>query len=194
MSAITLESLGFSQEELQTRVIEKLCQDILRSVGFDYDGDREVDVDSQFSKTVEKRTKEHIDATINALAEKHLLPNVTTFIENLTLQATTQWGEKRGEKITFIEYLTQRAEAYMSEQVNFEGKSKGESGGYSWSGTQTRITHLVNKHLHYSIEMAMKNALQIANSAIAKGIEETVKLKLAELSNTLSASVQVKGK
>lgn len=190
MSAITLESLGFSQKELQERVVEKLCEQVLRSVGYDEDGD-EIDVDSKLSQTIEKRVKAHIDATINGLAEKHVLPNVATYIENLTLQATNKWGERRGEKVTFIEYLTQRAEAYMQEEVNYEGKPKG-TDSYSWHGTQTRLTHMVNQHLHYSIETAMKSALQIANSAIAKGIEETVKIKLGEVTASLKVSTEVK--
>jgi hypothetical protein len=38
----------------------------------------------------------------------------------------------------------------------------------------------------------MKNALQIANSAIAQGIQETVKLKLEEISKKLKTSVEIK--
>jgi hypothetical protein len=190
MSAITLESLGFTQEELQERVIERLCQQVLQSTGYDEDGE-EYSTDSKLAKTLERRVKEHVDLTINAMGEKHVLPNVGTYIENLTLQATNKWGERTGAKVTFIEYLTQRAEAYMAEEVNFEGKPKG-SDSYNWKGTQTRLTHMIHQHLHYSIETAMKNALQIANSAIAEGIEKTVKLKLAEISGSLKTTVAIK--
>lgn len=192
MTAITLESLGFTQEQLQERVVEKLCQQVLTSVGYDHESDIEFDVKSAFAVTIEKRVKAHIDDTINAMAEKHILPGVSDFIENLTLQATNQWGEKRGQKITFIEYLTQRAEAYMQEKVDFQGKSKGESGSYNWSGAQTRVTHLVHQHLHYSIENAMKDAMRVATSAISTGIQETVKTKLAEISQTLKTKVELK--
>lgn len=191
MTAITLESLGFTQQELQERVVDQLCKQILQSVGYDYDNDEEMDVDSKFAKTVEKRTKEHIDATINAMAEKHILPNVSAFIENLVLQNTNEWGEKRGQKVTFIEYLTQRAEAYMQEKVDFQGNAKGRDS-YNWNGTQTRLTHMVEKHLHYSIENAMKQSLQIATSAISTGIQETVKVKLSEIATQLKTSVSVK--
>jgi predicted metal-dependent hydrolase len=190
MSAITLESLGFSQEELQERVVGRLCEQVLQSTGYDEDGD-EYSVDSKLAKTLERRVKEHVDATINAMAEKHVLPNVSTYIENLTLQTTNRWGERQGKPVTFIEYLTQRAEAYMQEEVDFQGKPKG-ADSYSWKGTQTRLTHMVHQHLHYSIESAMKDALQIANSAIATGIQETVKRKLAEVSAALKAEVKTK--
>lgn len=189
MNAITLESLGFTQEELQERVVAKLCEQVLRSAGYDEDGD-EYSVDSKLAKTLERRVKEHVDVTINGMAEKHVLPNVSTYIENLTLQATNRWGERNGTKLTFIEYLTQRAEAYMQEEVDFQGKPKG-ADSYSWKGTQTRLTHMVHQHLHYSIESAMKTALQTANSAIATGIQDTVKLKLAEITKSLQTTVKV---
>ena len=188
---LTIESLGFTKEELQERVVERLCQQILTGVGYDEDGD-EFQVESRFAKTVESRCREHIDTTINTLAEKHILPNVAAYVENLTLQETTKWGEKVGKPVTFLQYLTGRAEAYMQEKVDFQGKGKGESGGYSWSGTQTRLTHLVESHLHYSIESAMKDAMQTANSAIAIGIQETVRVKLAEVAQSLKVSAKVK--
>lgn len=189
---LNLESLGFTKEELQERVIARICTQLLDGVGYDED-DNEFTTASQFHRQMRTSIKEKIETTINAIAEREVLPNVTSYIENLTLQETNRWGEKTGEKVTFIEYLTRKAEAYMQEKVNFDGKSKEENGnGYSWSGTQTRITHLVHQHLHYSIENAMKDAMKIANSAIATGIQETVKTKLAEISTTLKVGVTSK--
>jgi hypothetical protein len=187
--SLDIESLGFTKEELQERVIDRICKDLLQSIEYDEDGG-EYPTSSQFKDAIDRRVKERIEENINAIAEKHVLPNVSNYIENLSLQETTKWGEKRGEPVTFLEYLAQRAEAYMQEKVSYDGKSKGEAGGYSWSGTQTRLTYLVEKHLHYSIETAMKNALAIANSAIATGIQETVKLKLAEVSQALKVNVK----
>lgn len=185
-----LAELGFTKEELQQRVVDQIAAQVMVGTFSDEEGE-EFKSDSAFAKTLDKHVKKKVDDTINALAEKHILPNVASYIENLTLQATNQWGEKRGTPVTFIEYLTQRAEAYMQEQVNFEGKTKGENDSYSWRGAQTRISHLINKHLHYSIENAMKDAMKIATSGIAKGIEETVRAKLAEVSQQLKTEVKV---
>lgn len=187
-----LQELGFTKEELQERVIDKIVQRVMNSTEYNYDSDSEYLGDSQFARDLQKRVKEQIDASINDLAAKHVLPNVAKYIEELTLQTTNQWGERVGTPVTFIEYLTQRAEAYMTEKVSFDGKAKTEANGYSWNGTQTRITYLVHQHLHYSIETAMKQALQIANSAIASGIQETVKQKLGEISSSLKVSVATK--
>jgi hypothetical protein len=187
---ITLDSLGISKEAIEQKLIEHLAQELLTEIEYDYDDDSEYRARSQLAKKLDALVKQHIDATINALAKKHILPNVAGYIENMTLQTTNQWGEKKGSPVTFIEYLTQRAEDYMQEKVSFDGKSKAESSGYSWNGTQTRITHLVHQHLHYSIETAMKQALQIATSGIATGLQETVKTKLAEVSQKLKVEVK----
>jgi hypothetical protein len=188
---VTLESLGISKDAIEQKLIEHLAQELLTEIQYDYNDDSEYRARSSLAKKLDALVKNHIDTTINALAEKHVLPNVSSYIENLTLQTTNQWGEKKGAPVTFIEYLTQRAEDYMQEKVSYDGKSKSESGPYSWNGTQTRITHMVHQHLHHSIETAMKQALQIATSGIATGLQETVKTKLAEVSQRLKVEVKM---
>ncbi len=77
----------------------------------------------------------------------------------------------------------------MTEKVDSSGKTKEESGSYSFSGTQTRVAHMIHRHLHFNIETAMKEALATANGSIVKGLEETVKLKLAEIAKALKVTV-----
>ena len=190
--SIDLKALGFTQEELQERVIERIANSVLTETAFNFDGEYEFQKESEFKRSLDTLVKERIDTKINELAERFVLPNVSEYIETLTLQKTNRWGEKTGEPITFIEYLTQRAKDYMQEHVNYEGKTKEESGGYSWNGKQTRITHLIEKHLHYSIEKAMKDALSVATGEIAKGIHETARLKLNEIAASLKVQTTIK--
>ena len=192
MNAVTLESLGFTKEDLQERLVERLAEQILSGKSFDEDGEEFYD-DSQFKKQLEERLRKHVGETINSIAEKHVLPNVTSYIENLVLQTTNKWGEKQGTPVTFIEYLVQRAEAYIQEEVNYEGKGKGEKDSYNWNKHTTRIAYLINAHLQYSIETAMKQALKVANESIAGGIEQAVKIKLQDVLNSIKVGVQVKG-
>lgn len=188
---IDLQTLGFSQEELQERVVERICDQLLTSMDYNPDSDEEQPVASRFQNAVKDLIKKRIDTTIAALAERYVLPNVAQYIEDLTIQQTNEWGEKRGAPVTFIEYLVQRAQAYMREEVNHDGKAKGESDSYGWSGSkQTRITYLIHKHLQYSIETAMKDALQVATGEVARGIHETARHKLNEIAASLKVSVQ----
>ena len=186
-----MEEIGLTKEDVQERVIERMCDKLMGELC--PADDEEPQGRSIFLRTkLDAEIKDRIDEAVVALADKHVLPGVTAMIEDLTLQETNSWGEKTGKKTTFVEYLVQRAEAYMTEKVNYEGKSQNETRGYSWTGTQTRITHMVHEHLHYSIETAMKQALKDANSSICKGIEEAVKIKLAEALQGLKTTVQTK--
>lgn len=184
-----LKDLGFTQKELQSKVVDRISEKLMTRDSCDENGDLWVK-SSEFKTALETRIKEGIDAAINKLAEEHLLPNVAKQVEEMCLQSTNEWGEKKGEPLSFTEYLIARAERYLAEKVDYDGNSKSEKGGYSWSGTQTRITHLVEKHLHYKIESAMKKAVQEANDVITKGITETVKIKLAEINAKLKITVK----
>ncbi len=191
MAEFSIESLGFTKEELEQRLIDRIADQMLNELRHDPDGD-EWYVTSPFAKKLNEAVKARIDEGIAVIAEKYIFPNAETYIENVTLQATNQWGEKKGDPVTFKEYMAKRAEEYLTEKVSYEGKSRDEANGFSWSGTQTRITYMVGKHLHYSIESTMKEALKNANSAIAKGIQETVKLKLEEVAASLKVGVTTK--
>lgn len=190
---LDLNSLGFTQEELQERVVERICDQLLTSIDYNPDSDEEQPVASRFQNAVKDLVKKRIDETVASLAERYVLPNVSQYIEELTIQSTNEWGEKKGAPVTFIEYLVQRSQAYMREEVNHDGKAKAEADSYGWSGSkQTRITYLIHKHLQYSIETAMKEALAVATGEVARGIHETARLKLNEIAATLKVSVQTK--
>lgn len=136
------EALGISKKELQDRVVDRLCSEI---------------TDDLYTK-LQKQTQEYADKKVADLANKHVFPNINALIEDLTLQKTNQWGEKVGEKVTFIEYLIKQAEAYMNEPLDSQGKTR-EENPFQWQKKQTRIMYLINNHLHNSIESAMKNAI-----------------------------------
>jgi hypothetical protein len=113
-------------------------------------------------------------------------------LEALTLQETNRWGEKVGKPVTFIEYLVHRAHAYITEEVDHYGKSKAESNDHYWRGSQTRITHLIHQHLQYNIQTAMERVLKDANSQIATGIAEAVKIQLQQLLEKIKPAVVTK--
>lgn len=187
---ISIDALGITKEELAERVVKRIAEQMLSHFYSDPDGD-ETDEPTEFRRVIEKRVTARIDEAVDQIAAKNVLPNVGEYVENMCLQETNKWGEAKGKKLTFIEYLIARAEAYLTEKVSFEGKAKGEDH-FSWKGTQTRVAYLVHKHLQYSIETAMKAALQDANSAIVGGLEETIKIKLDEIRRQLKVTVKTK--
>lgn len=185
-----LELLGFTREELQDRVVTRLCDSLMHTESGDDEG-RCFIGDSDFARKLNEQVKKLIDAEVVTLADKHVKPHIETMFADLVMQETTKWGEKKGEPLTFIEYLTKRADAYYTEEVNHSGKTKSEDS-YNWTRATTRGAYMIDKHLQYSIETAMKNALANANSAIVGGLKDAVTIKLEEVAKALKVSVTTK--
>lgn len=186
--AVDLELLGITKEELQERVINKICADLLTSYLYD-DDDEKASRPNRFSEKLKKAVTDQIDRKVNALADKKLKPKISETIESLCLQETNKWGEATGKKLTFTEYLVKAAESYLTEEVNHDGKSKREDSWSSWKAYGTRISYLVHKYLHFSIETAMKEAVGNANKTIAEGLEKACKIKLDEIRQKLEVKI-----
>lgn len=189
-----MEALGLTQEELRKQVINQITDKLMGDqlhVGIEGE---DIWRDSPFARALDKRVKEHMDSTIETLFKAHVLFKVEELITGITLQKTNDWGEAKGEPLTFVQYLIQRAEKYMTEQVNHEGVSKGQNHYGSWSAHATRLTHLVEKYLHYHIEQAMKTIVAKGNETLVKGIEETVKIKLGEIAKSMTVELTTKRK
>jgi hypothetical protein len=184
---LTLESLGLTKEELQERVVEAIVRNVLRTTHYGPD-EEECDQDSTFKATLDKAVKERINEAITAVADRHVQPRLEEYLANIVFQETNRWGESKGERITFLEYLSKKAEAYITEQVSWDGKAKGEDS-YNWSGKQTRLTYMVHKHLHDHMETVIKTALGEANKTIGVALVDTCKLKLNEVVGKLKIEV-----
>lgn len=191
MSNITLESLGLTKDEITERIITRICAELLETPTFDEDGEPDGAQTTAFAKLLQKKVVERTDKAVEEIAGRNVLPNVAAYVEGLCLQQTNTWGEKVGTPVTFVEYLTQRAETYLHEKVDHNGKGKSEES-YNWNGKQTRLTYLVHEHLQYTISTAMKEAVSIVNKAIVPALTETVKAKLGEIQTQLSVTAKTK--
>ena len=187
--ATDLEALGFTKEEIAERVIDRITASILTTGATDEDG-YGYEVPSEFKRDLDKAVKARIDAEVTRIGDEHILPHIADLIDGVTLQQTNQWGEAKGEPVTFTEYLVERAEAYMTEPVDYNGKTKKESGNFSFSAKGTRVAYMIDKHLHYAIDTAMKKALADANATIAKGLNESVRTAIKNL--TVNVKTEVK--
>lgn len=188
-----LQELGLSQDEIRQRVIDKMADELFTSAQTGEDGETAYYRESELKKDLDKLVTQRIDQKIGQLFEQHCAPHVEKQIEEIVLQETNSWGEKSGKSkpIGIIEYMVQRIDHFITEQVDYRGKSKREANDYGWSGKTTRIAFMINDHLQYSVESAVKQALQTANSQIAQGIEEAVKVKLQEVLKNVKCDVKI---
>jgi hypothetical protein len=179
---ITLDELGLTKEQLQEMVVEKISNDLL----IDEEG-----FYSAFHREAKSRIEKQIESSINSLCERFVMPNVNEMVESLSLQATNRWGEKKGEALTFTEYLVHRAEKWMSEMVDHSGKDK-QAGGHGWRARQTRLAHMIHEHLYHRISRVMAEAIGDANAQLGEAIVETVKVQLEDIKRRLSVKVESK--
>lgn len=184
----TFELLGITQEEIQQKVVDAAVERLMTTVYTDEEGD-EYPRRSDWTKRVEDAVLEAIDARVDAIAMEHVEPAIGELIDDCVLQRTNEWGDKKGEPLTFTEYLVQRADGWLQAKVDFNGQSKGQ-GSYGWRPNGTRVEYLIDKHLQYHIKGAMEKALAKANESIAGGIQEAIKVKLAEILNGINVSVK----
>jgi hypothetical protein len=188
-----LEVLGMTQEEIQERVIDRMVEQIMTEETSYYDEDTGKSYketrQSQMERQLRKLVQSRIDAQVTAVADEHLAPRIREIIESTKLQETTKWGEKKGEPLTFIEYLVTRAEVYLKEQVNERGETRADRD-YNWNGVQTRLAFLVHSDLHKAIQSAVSDAIGNAHKLFATSLQDMVNAQLTEIAGKIKLSVQ----
>lgn len=187
MGGIDLSALGLKPEDFMDRIVDGAVEALLSQRWVDED-DRESTRASEFKQKIEKRITETVERKIDSIFEKYILPNVHTYVNDLVLTETNQWGEKKGVPKTFVEYLVDRANAYIQEDVNYQGKSKSQDH-FNWSKSTTRIAFLVHEHIQYSLDRAIKQILQDANNSVAGGLKKAFEMKLEELKASIRVEV-----
>ena len=191
MDINTLKALGISPEELGSRIVDQAVETLLNTTGFNPDTEEETRYESRFKREIEARVKQAVDDKIAALAAVHLVPRVGEMIESANMQKTNGYGEPKGEPMTFKEYIACRAEAYMSENVNYHGKSKAEDGdSYNWRSEGPRLTVLMRNHIRDTLEVAAKAAVNDVNKVIADNIGKAAKQAIAQAGAAIKVSVQ----
>lgn len=190
MDAKMLETLGITKEDLIERIVGRAVNEMLSSSGFDPESDSDVSYESKFQRAIQERVQKAVDLKISQIAEIHLIPKVGQIIENLNLRRTNNYGEPKGEPMGFVEYIASRADAYMSETVNSDGKSKEESSGSFWRGSNTRVAHLVRCYIQSTLESHAKAALKDVNAVIVKGFEKAARDAITAAASAVKITVQ----
>ena len=192
MDIKTLEALGLDAETLGNRIVDQAVDALLYSKGFNPDDDAEVTYESRFKQHIDKRIQAAVDTKISEIAEMNIIPKVGEIISSTSLQETNIYGEVRGPKLTFIEYLAHRAETYMSEMVDSNGKSKTEANEYNWRSCGPRLSVLMRLCIREHLERAARAAITDVNKAIAKNIEDAAREAIAAAANSIKVNVSAK--
>ncbi len=190
MDIATLKALGISPEELGERIVEQCVEALLNSTGFNPETEEETRYESKFKKEIQARIQKAVDEKIAALAAVHLIPRVGEMIESADMRKTNGYGEPKSPPMTFKEYIAHRAEAYMSENVNYHGKSKEEDNdSYNWRSEGPRLTVLMRGYIRDTLEKHAKAAVTDVNKVIAKNLEKAALDAITAAAAALKVSV-----
>ena len=194
MDINTLKALGLDTEELGNRIVDQAVEALLNTTGFNPDTEEETRYESRFKREIEKRIQQAVDEKIAALAAVHLIPRVGEMIESANLRRTNQYGEPKGPAMTFIEYIVQRAEAYMSEDVDFHGQSKADleaknESTYNWRNCGPRLTVLMRRYIQDTLEKHAKAAITDVNQVVAKNIENAARSAISAAAANLKVGI-----
>ena len=173
--SIDLNELGFKKEEILQRVVDQVSKAVLNDVGYDFETGDYCDFNSEFKKKIVKKIEDYVDLKFNNLAEKHVIPKISEFIDNLKLMETNKWGQKKGEEKTFVEYIVLKVENYFTQKVN----KKGEPSNYDHD--QPRFIAMFNELFDRKITFAIEQSMESINGYIKGGITEAIRIKLEEI-------------
>lgn len=194
MDIETLKALGISPEALAERIIDQAVERLLSYTGFDEDGEETGSYASQFRKEIEERVQAAVDLKISALAADHIVPRVGEMIEKVDMRETNRYGEPVSPPMTFKEYIAHRAEAYMTEDVDFNGQSKADleaknESTYNWRNSGPRLSVLMRNYIHESLAKAAQGAVSDVNKVIAKNLEQATLSALKKATENLKVSI-----
>ena len=194
----TCEQIGMDQAELQERVVQGLVEKILgENRNNDCDEDGEYYPRGRVMKEVNALIEAAIKTSVEKIGDEHVYPMADKLITDHIFQKTTTWGEKKGEPLTFVEYLVKRAEEYLAEDVDEKGHSHRElqSNAYSqrdWKSVGSRLVTMVDKTLTEKMRESMNAAAEDINITLAECLADTAKTKLREIAKVIKVEVKTK--
>ncbi len=181
--SMDFSALGLTKEDIVERIVDKAVAEL-------FGGDYVENITFNVEQAIQARVDEEARKVVDKIGDEIVAPKVEAFIEGLSFQETSGWGEPKTPPKSWREMLVERAENYLVEKVDMNGKTQKQES-YNWRAHTTRIAYLVEKHIQFEIERAMKAALADANSKIAGGFVSAVKMSLAEILAKLKIEAKV---
>lgn len=179
------EALGVSREELANRVVDQITEMVMSGTR----GGHETE-DEGFASLIYEKAQGAIDRAVDKIAATTVIPKADEIINGFVLQRTTSWGETKGKPVSLTEYLVERAEAWIVEPVDLDGKSQKQGSRYgSWSAKTTRFEYLIENKIQYSIEIAMEKILKTSDRQLKQGLHSMIVERMNALASEITVTV-----
>lgn len=187
-----LEALGITREDVLACTVKELAKQIL---GQDDEGEYESpNLEAMVSRETRKFIDEKVMETVRAECDKAFTPLIESRLADYTFQQTNSWGEKLGRTLTITEFLVQRIDAYMMEEVDSNGRSQEECRARhdSFYKKGTRVSQAIDRYFEISMKTAMDQVLKDGASILTEGIKKAAEGALGDIHKRLTARVEIK--
>ena len=192
MNPFDLKSIGITEEELQQRVVDTITNRMLSSTAFDYDESRSFSTASPIFRKIQDSIKSAIDSKFDLLFDSQIRPLVDTEIDSLVIQKTNEWGEKKGEPVTFLEYLIEQAEKYINEPVDSRGRTRSQCAAshdsFNSVRGSTRLANAVDQKIALHLEQCVTAVMRDATDKVGAAMQDVLKNAL----DTAKEKIKVK--
>ena len=172
---IDLSALGISSEDLVQRIVDSVSESLIN-------GDENFDIDGFYTK-LKDAAQARTDAAVERIMNEQLGPRIDQYIAELKLQKTSEYGEKKGEPMTFLEYINTLASEWLHTIVDIEGKPTTRYS--SKSNAQTRIMWMIDKRIAASMQEALAKCVAESLGYLKDGLKTAAAEQLDRIAESI---------
>ena len=169
------EMLGISQEEMQNRVVNAIAEKLMSKTimtQWDENEDQEKIVNTKFAKAVIDKINEHFKNKVDELFNEQIAGKIDNLLTNYIIKETNQLGESLGKERTVTEFIIERFNVFIKEQVDSKGNPKRKNDCY-FKPQGTRLTVAVDTYFKDHLEKAMKTILKNTDKTLIEEVTES---------------------
>lgn len=181
MDLETLKILGITPEKIMEMAVEKLISGMREHYDDEY-------IEQRAARTFKEELQRKIDDAVSAFLDKQLEPVLKGAVSTLILQPTNHYGERKGEPIPFVEYVTKRASEWLGEPVDGEGRAGRDS--YGGGTKQPRLMWAFDKYFGYQMQAAIKSVLDASLQSLGGSLAKMVEEHTRKLTAVVKVSLQ----
>jgi hypothetical protein len=158
-----LKDLGITRKDVLDKLVDRLQEAFMP---MDADGDG-----SGFEAELHKEMTQRIEEGVRKALCDFTAPAIAEYCRKFVLNPTSEWGEKKGDSLTFVDYLVKSGRDFLEQPVDPWGKP---ANTYGSDKKKTRLAFLATEALSDEIRKAaesyLKNQREILNKAMADAL------------------------
>jgi len=183
-----LKELGFTQEELQQKVVETIVHDLMKQKNYDYDEDCACLGDSAFSRKLSSMMDDKIEESMRAMFEQKASGEIKVMIDEFIINHTDKCGEKINESESLSQFIVKKAESILNERVKFNGV---KSDSYNSRDTTTRLEYMFNKAFDGKVSKLIDESVDHIKQTIENSLEESIQQRISTAFTKMRANLTI---